>query len=79
MPPVGQTSDELRIVAWYKAENDAVSLGEPLLQVETDKATLDIEATASGTLLRILRREGETVVEGTIIGYLGAPGEELPA
>ncbi len=78
MPPLGQTSDELQILAWRKEEGDEVALGEPLLEVETDKATLEVEATATGTLLRILHRAGETVGEGTVIAYLGTPGEEVP-
>ena len=49
MPPLGQTSDELRIVAWRKDEGDAVDVGDPLLEVETDKATLEVEAAAGGT------------------------------
>jgi pyruvate/2-oxoglutarate dehydrogenase complex dihydrolipoamide acyltransferase (E2) component len=78
MPPLGQTSDELRILTWLKAEGDEVALGEALLEIETDKATHEVEATAAGTLLRILRHDGETVGEGTVIGYLGTPGEEVP-
>ena len=77
MPPLGQTSDELQILAWLKAEGDEVTVGEPLFEIETDKATLEVEATVSGTLLRILHAEGETVREGTVIGWIGAPGEEV--
>ena len=79
MPPLGQTSDELTILAWHKAVGEEVALGEPLFEVETDKATLEVEATSSGTLLQILHREGEAAAEGAIIGYIGTPGEELPA
>jgi len=75
MPPLGQTSDELRLLSWLKAEGEAVSEGEPLLVIESDKATLDIEASASGTLLRILCDEGETVTAGSLLGWLGEPGE----
>lgn len=77
MPPLGQTSDELQILAWRKAVGDEIAVGERLLEVETDKATLEIEATAAGTLLRILHTEGETVSEGTVIAYVGTPGEEI--
>jgi pyruvate dehydrogenase E2 component (dihydrolipoamide acetyltransferase) len=77
MPPLGQTSDELRLLAWRKEEGEAVAEGEPLVVIETDKATLDVEASVSGTLLRILCREGETVTAGTLLGWLGEPGEEL--
>jgi pyruvate dehydrogenase E2 component (dihydrolipoyllysine-residue acetyltransferase) len=79
MPPLGQTSDELRIVAWRKVPGDAVVEGEPLLEVETDKATLEVEAAGTGTLLSVVHGEGETVTVGTVIAYLGAPGEEVEA
>jgi pyruvate/2-oxoglutarate dehydrogenase complex dihydrolipoamide acyltransferase (E2) component len=75
MPPLGQTSDELRIVAWLKREGDAVAAGEVLFEVETDKATLEVEATRTGTLLRIAHGEGETVSTGTVIAYIGESGE----
>ncbi len=79
MPPLGQTSDELRIVAWRKREGDTVAVGEPLLEVETDKATLEVEAALAGTLLRIAHAEGQTVQAGTVIAYVGEPGEEVVA
>ena len=79
MPPLGQTSDELRIVAWRKREGDAVAVGEPLLEVETDKATLEVEAAIAGTVLRIVHGEGQTVQAGAVIAYVGAPGEEMVA
>jgi pyruvate/2-oxoglutarate dehydrogenase complex dihydrolipoamide acyltransferase (E2) component len=77
MPPLGQTSDELRLLGWHKAEGEAVDEGELLLEIETDKATLDVEASVSGTLLRIDCREGETVTAGAILGWLGEPGEQI--
>ena len=79
MPPLGQTSDELRIVAWCKREGDAVAAGETLLEVETDKATLEVEAALAGTLLRIVHGEGQTVQAGAVIAYVGEPGEEVSA
>jgi len=71
MPPLGQTSDELEIRAWLKREGDAVTAGEPLLEVESDKALLEVEATRTGTLLAIVCGEGETVTAGTVIAYIG--------
>ena len=78
MPPLGTTSDELSIVEWLKAEGDEVGLGEPLLVVETDKATLEVEAAAAGTLLRVTRRVGDIVPAGTVIAFVGAPGDDVP-
>lgn len=78
MPSLGQTTDELRILAWLKAEGDHVDLGEPLLEVETDKATLAVESYATGTLLKIMHGGGETVRAGTTLAYVGAQGEPVP-
>ena len=78
MPPLGETTDELRIVEWLKAKGDEVALGEPLLAVETDKATLEVEAAAAGTLLEILHHAGESVRVGTVVAYVGEPGEKVP-
>ncbi len=79
MPALGTTSDELRVVEWLKAVGDEVVTGEPLFVVESDKATLEVEAAARGTLLAIRGRVGETVAVGEIVGYVGEPGEEPPA
>jgi pyruvate dehydrogenase E2 component (dihydrolipoamide acetyltransferase) len=79
MPALGQTSDELRLLNWLKPEGAAVKEGEPLLVIETDKATLEVEASASGTLLRALVSAGETVDAGTLLGWIGAPGDAIPA
>ena len=58
MPALAQTSDELRLTAWLKAEGEQVTEGEPLFEAETDKAELEVEATTSGTLLRCLAGPG---------------------
>lgn len=79
MPALGQTSDELRILRWLKAEGEAVKAGEPLLEVETDKATLEIEAAVAGVLLRVVCPEGESAEAGTVIAYVGKAGERVDA
>lgn len=78
MPPLGQTTDELLIVEWFKREGDAVKLGEALLSVETDKAQVDVESVAAGTLLKVLHAAGDTVRAGSPVAYVGAPGEAVP-
>ena len=79
MPPLGATSDELQIVQWLKEVGSVVEQGEPLLEVETDKATLEVEAAVAGTLLSVLHGRGETVSVGEVLAYIGAPGEEVDA
>ena len=78
MPALAQTSDELRLTAWLKTEGEQVTEGEPLFEAETDKAELEVEATASGTLLRCLAGPGETVSTGTVVAWIGHPGEDIP-
>src|SRR3984885_15037113 len=78
MPALAQTSDELRLTAWLKTEGDQVAEGEPLFEAETDKAELEVEATASGTLLRCLAGPGETVSTGTVVAWIGHSGEDIP-
>src|ERR1700728_1392550 len=78
VPALAQTSDELRLTAWLKTEGDQVAEGEPLFAAETDKAELEVEATASGTLLRCLAGPGETVSTGTVVAWIGHPGEDIP-
>jgi pyruvate dehydrogenase E2 component (dihydrolipoamide acetyltransferase) len=78
MPALGQASDELRLVAWLSSEGDEVLEGSPLFEVESDKTTIEVEATASGTLLSVLCQPDETVTAGTVIGWVGEPGEAVP-
>jgi pyruvate dehydrogenase E2 component (dihydrolipoamide acetyltransferase) len=82
VPPLGQTVDTVTLVAWYKQEGDAVRAGEPLFAIETDKATLDVEAQASGVLQRVTATEGDEVAALRVIALIAAPGEpavEAPA
>jgi pyruvate dehydrogenase E2 component (dihydrolipoamide acetyltransferase) len=78
MPPLGATSDELRIVQWLVEVGAVVKQGDVLLEVETDKATLEVEAAVAGTLLGVLHGPGETVGVGEVLAFVGAPGEEMP-
>ena len=78
MPPLGQTSDELRIISWFKKEGDRVELGEPLFEVETDKVTLEVEAFTSGILRKIVHQADEVVEVGTLVAYIGQADDVLP-
>jgi len=76
VPPLGQTVDTVTLVAWYKQEGEAVAQGEMLFAIETDKATLDIEAPASGVLRRVTAQPGDEVKVLTSIALIAAPDEE---
>jgi pyruvate dehydrogenase E2 component (dihydrolipoamide acetyltransferase) len=75
VPPLGQTVDTLTLVSWYKSEGDAVAQGEPLYAVETDKATLDVEAPASGILRRVTANPGDVVKVLSAIAVIEAEAE----
>lgn len=78
MPRFGQTMEEGTIERWAKEVGDQVDAGDLLLEITTDKATLEVEAFVSGTLRKRLAEEGETVKCGRIIALVGDPDEELP-
>src|SRR5947209_10568230 len=65
------------IVRWLKSEGDAVEKGEPLFELDTDKVTQEVEAEASGVLLKIAVAEGEVPV-GKTVAFIGAEGEAVP-
>ncbi len=79
MPKLGQMTEESTVVRWLKKEGEAVAKGEPLLEIETDKAAMEVESFYDGTLLKILVQEGETVPVMQTLGYVGEPGESVPA
>jgi len=67
------------IAKWLKKEGDVVESGDLLCEVETDKATMDYESPASGTLLKIILEEGSSAAVGDLIGVVGKPGEDIKA
>ena len=77
LPRLGQGMESGTIVKWLKAEGDQVEKGEPLYELDTDKVTQEVEAEASGVLLKITVPEGEADV-GTTIAVIGEQGEEVP-
>ena len=77
VPPLGQTVDTVTMVSWYKNEGERVAQGEPLFAIETDKATLDIEAPASGTLCGVMAQPGDEVKVLSPIALIAAPDEAV--
>ncbi|GAC1332474.1 MAG: pyruvate dehydrogenase complex dihydrolipoamide acetyltransferase [Candidatus Dormibacteria bacterium] len=78
MPRMGYDMTEGTVVRWVKKVGDRVQRGDVVAEIETDKATIEIEAFESGTLLRIVAAPGQTLPVGEPIATLGEPGEELP-
>jgi pyruvate dehydrogenase E2 component (dihydrolipoamide acetyltransferase) len=76
LPRLGQGMESGTIVKWLKSEGDDVKKGEPLYELDTDKVTQEVEADASGVLLKIAVEEGEVEV-GKTIAVIGEQGEEV--
>ena len=78
MPQAGQDLETGVVRQWLKAVGDPVAKGEPLVEIETEKIALAVESPADGVLLRIVVPDDtETPILSTI-GYVGAPGEDIP-
>jgi len=78
LPRLGQGMEAGTIVKWLKAEGEPVQKGEPLYELDTDKVTQEVEAEATGVLLKIAVTEGEVPV-GETIAFIGNEGEDAPA
>ncbi len=78
MPKMGETAEKGKIVKWLKKEGEKVEKGEPLLEIETEKTTIEVEARASGILRKVLAKEGEELPIATVIAYIGEKDEPLP-
>lgn len=77
MPKLGNSVESSIIVSWLKHQGDVVNQGETICSIETDKAVMDIESPASGTVLEIFFKEGSDVPVQTTIAAIGAPGENF--
>lgn len=77
VPLLGEGVEEVTVIKWLKQEGDSVTELEPLLEVNTDKVDTEIPAPASGTILKILAEEGAPAKVGTILAFIGKPGESV--
>ncbi|MBF0788282.1 MULTISPECIES: dihydrolipoyl dehydrogenase [unclassified Streptococcus] len=79
MPKLGVDMQEGEIIEWKKQEGDVVNEGDVILEMMSDKTSMELEAEDSGILLKIVRGNGETVPVTEVIGYIGAEGEVVEA
>lgn len=79
MPKLSPTMEEGQIARWVKNEGDAFDANETLAEVDTDKATMEMTALSAGTLLKIIKRAGETAALGEAIAIIGDKGEDISA
>jgi pyruvate dehydrogenase E2 component (dihydrolipoamide acetyltransferase) len=78
MPALGMAQDTGKLLRWLKAEGDQVQKGEALMEVETDKVTVEVESPAEGTLAVLGAAEGEDVPVGNRVALILAPNESVP-
>jgi pyruvate dehydrogenase E2 component (dihydrolipoyllysine-residue acetyltransferase) len=78
MPALEMAQETGKLLSWRKKEGDAIAKGEPLLEVETDKAVVEIESPADGVLAGVTAREGDVIPVGQTIGWIVNPGEKPP-
>lgn len=82
VPEVGESITEVMIGAWKKQEGDVVAIDDSIVEIESDKATVELPAPTAGTITRVLKGSGEKALVGEVIGYLepaGAASESQPS
>jgi len=78
VPTLGESVTEATIGKWFKKPGDTVAVDEPLVELETDKVTIEVPAPAAGVLAEIVAKDGETVAPGAVLGQI-ADGAAVPA
>src|SRR5262252_5792545 len=79
MPKMGDAMTEGKVVRWYKKQGEAVKKGEPVLEIETDKVNLDLEAEQDVTIASVAAQEGQMVPVGGTLAVVAALGEKVSA
>src|SRR5919107_5794921 len=78
VPTLGMDMEEATIVRWLVEEGTEVEKGDPVLEIDTDKTSFEIEAPAGGFIRGLRGDKGETLPVGSTLAYVTAPGEEIP-
>jgi pyruvate/2-oxoglutarate dehydrogenase complex dihydrolipoamide acyltransferase (E2) component len=78
VPTLGMDMEEATIVRWLVEEGAEVEKGDPVLEIDTDKTSFEIEAPAGGFISGLRGEKGETLPVGSTLAYVTAPGEEIP-
>lgn len=78
MPKLGFDMAEGILINWTVEVGQAIKKGDVIAEIETDKATIEIETTVEGTVLKLLAEPGDVIAVGSPIGYIGQPGESVP-
>ncbi len=78
VPALGESVTEATVGRWFKKAGEPVSVDEPIVELETDKITLEVNAPASGVLAEIAAKDGETVSAGALLGQIGDAASAAP-
>ncbi len=78
MPQLGESVVEGTVTKWLVNQDDQIEEFEPLVEINTDKVDTEVPSPATGTILKLYVAEGETVKAGTLLAYIGEPGEQVP-
>src|SRR5260221_6320991 len=70
VPTLGESVTEATIGKWFKQPGDAVAVDEPLVELETDKVTIEVPAPAAGVLSEVMAKDGQTVAVGALLGQI---------
>ena len=79
LPDLGASTGEAEVVVWLKAVGDTITAGEPVLEVQSDKANIEVEAAASGILARVLAQEGQVLKTGDALAVIAELDEPRDA
>src|SRR4051795_6559468 len=79
VPEVGESIVDARVAKWLRKEGDVVAVGDPLVELETDKIDLEVSASQAGVLTRIDRKDGEDVKVGEVLGVIDEAGSSAAA
>jgi len=79
LPDLGASTGEAEVVVWLKTVGESITAGEPVLEVQSDKANVEVEATLSGTLARVLAEEGKILKPGDPLAVIAEPDEPRDA
>ena len=79
LPDLGASTGEAEVVVWLKTVGERITVGKPVLEVQSDKANVEVEATLSGTLARVLAEEGKILKPGDPLALIAEPDEPRDA
>jgi pyruvate/2-oxoglutarate dehydrogenase complex dihydrolipoamide acyltransferase (E2) component len=75
----GMNTTKVNVVRWLKNEGDQLKQGEPVVELETEKVSYELDSPTEGVLLKIVEREPAEVDVGGVLGYIGQPGDAAPS